>query len=185
MLQSQLRARAAVYCPQLKDIIRRPLFLSTCVFGVAYVLLGNTATNSISFGIRALEASGQPVDNFKVRGIAIAVVTIVCLFHATWRKGGIYLNNIFASVKIVMLLVIIVTGFVSYSGVFEQPAAAGKNFDIETAFANTGKNSYGFAESFLAVIFSYGGFNQANYVLGEVNNPRRKVSNVKCFYSEH
>jgi amino acid transporter len=31
-----------------------------------------------------------------------------------------------------------------------------------------------YAESFLSILFAFGGFNQANYVMGEVNNPRRR-----------
>ena len=139
------------------------------------MLLGNVATNSISFGIRVLEASGKPVDNFAVRGIAIAVVTFACLFHGTWRQGGIYLNNLFASTKVLMLLVIIVTGFVSYSGVFKRSAVASDNFNVHTAFDNPEKDPYGFAESFLAILFAFGGFNQANYVMSEIDNPRKKV----------
>ncbi|MCJ1460573.1 hypothetical protein MMC28_010955 [Mycoblastus sanguinarius] len=157
----------------LKDIIRRPLFLSTCVFGLTFVLLGNVATNSISFGIRVLEASGKPVDNFAARGIAIAVVSFACVFHGTWRQGGIYLNNIFALIKITMLLVIIITGFVSYAGVFKRSAAASNNFNVHKAFKDPAKDSYGFAESFLAILFAFGGFNQANYVMSEIDNPIR------------
>lgn len=129
----------------------------------------------MSFGIRVLEASGKPIDNFVVRGIAIAVVTFACLFHGSWRQGGIYLNNFLATVKVVMLLVIIVTGFITYSGVFKRSAAASDNFNIHTAFEDPEKNPYGFAESFLAILFAFGGFNQANYVMSEIDNPRTKV----------
>ena len=133
------------------------------------------AANSISFGIRILEASGKPVDNFYVRGIAIAVMSFACLFHGTWRLGGIYLNNIFAVVKVTMLLVIIVTGFINFSGVFKRSTAASDNFNVHIAFNNAEKDPYGFAESFLAILFAYGGFSQANYVMSEVDNPRKKV----------
>ena len=161
---------------QLKDIYRRPKYFTTCVFGIAFVLLGNVAPNSISFGIRVLEAADKPVGNFEARGIAIAVVTFACLFHGTWRQGGIYLSNAFAVIKISLLLVIFVTGFVSYSGVFDRPAAAAENFNIHTAFKNPEQDPSGFAESFLAILFAYGGFSQANYVMSEIDNPRKKVN---------
>ena len=118
------------------------------------------------------------MDNFTVRGIAIAVATFACLIHGFWRKGGIYLSNIFGLIKMTMLLVIIVTGFISYSGVFERPAVASQNFNIHNAFSNPQQDPYGFAESFLAILFAYGGFNQANYVLSEIDNPKKKVSRL-------
>lgn len=158
---------------QLKDIFKRPAFLSTCVFGVAFVLIGTSAMNALSFGIRVLEAADKPVDNFVARGIAIAVLTFAVLLHGTWRQAGIYLNNIFAVTKVLILLVIVVTGFVSWGGGFKNKPAATENFNIHNAFKNPEKDPYGFAESFLAVIFAYGGFNQANYV---------SVDSLSCCY---
>lgn len=146
------------------------------MYGFAFILLGNVAANSISFGIRVLQAADRPVSNFVVRGIAIAVVTFACFMHGYWRQGGIYLSNLFAVVKVAMLLLIIVTGFISYSGVFNRPAAGPDNFDPHTTFRNPERGPFGFAESFLSILFAYGGFNQANYVMSEVENPRRQVN---------
>ena len=171
----------------LKDVMRLPKFFTTCVFGVAFVLLGNVAANSLMVGIRFIQAAsgGKAIvehDNFVARGIALAVVSFACAFHGFWRKGGIYLMNFFGFIKIIMLLVIIITGFVSYSGVFgtsdEKSAAGRENFRAHAAFNKPAHDAYGFADSFLAIIFAFGGFNQANYVLCEVDNPKKKVSLV-------
>ena len=168
----------------LKDVMRLPKFFTTCVFGVAFVLLGNVAANSLMVGIRLIQAAsgGEALsqnDNFVARGIAVAVVSFACAFHGFWRRGGIYLMNIFGFVKIIMLLIIIITGFVSYSGVFgttdEKSAAGRKNFQASAAFKSPAQDAYGFADSFLAIIFAFGGFNQANYVMCEVDNPKKKV----------
>lgn len=154
------------------------------MYGFAFVLLGNVAANAISFGIRVLQAADQPLDNFVVRGIAICVVTFACFMHGFWRQGGIYLSNIFAVIKIAMLFLIIVTGFISYSGVFKRPSAGSENFNMHRAFKNPEKNPFGYAESFLSILFAYGGFNQANYVMAEVDNPRKKVRNpISPFYA--
>lgn len=156
---------------QLKDIFKRPPFLSTCVFGVLFVLTGTIAMNALSFGIHIQEAADQPVENFASRGIAIAAVTFALILHGTWRQAGILLNNTFAFIKILMLLLVIITGFSSWGGAFPSPAANAKspgvaawNFSVHNSFNNTTQNPSGFAESFLAVIFAYPGFNQANYV---------------------
>lgn len=127
--------------------------------------------NALSFGIRVLEAAGRPVDNFIARGIAIAVVTFAVLLHGTWRQAGLVLNNAFALVKVLILLLIIVTGVISWGGVFKtsdsatsNPGVVSDNFNVHNSFKSASRDSYGFAESFLAVIFAYSGFNQANYV---------------------
>ena len=136
----------------------------TCVFGIMFVLIGTAAMNAMSFGIRVLEAAGRTPDNFTVRGIAIAVTTFAVVLHGTWRQAGLLLNTGFAIFKILMLLLIIITGFIALGGGFSHDHAASRNFNVDHAFQNTANDPYGFAESFLAVLFAYSGFNQANYV---------------------
>lgn len=162
---------------QLKDIFKRPPFLSTCVFGVLFVLTGTIAENALSFGIHIQEAADQPVENFASRGIAIAAVTFAVILHGTWRQAGILLNNTFASINILMLLFVIITGFSSWGGAFPNPAANAKNpgatvwnFSVHNSFNNTTQSPSGFVESFLAVIFAYSGFNQAMLVFDKIQS---------------
>lgn len=120
--------------------------------------------NALAFGIRVLEAAGRTPDNITVRGIAIAVTTFAVVLHGTWRQAGLFLNTGFAMVKILILLLIIITGFISLGGGFRNDQAASKNFNVHNAFKDTANDPYGLAESFLSVLFAYSGFNQANYV---------------------
>ena len=129
-----------------------------------FVLIGTAAMNALSFGIRVLEAVGRTPDNFTVRGIAIAVTTFAVVLHGTWRQAGLFLNNAFAMVKISILLLFIITGSIALGGGFRTDQAATRNLDVGNAFQTTADDPYGFAESFLAVVFAYSGFNQANYV---------------------
>jgi hypothetical protein len=57
---------------------------------------------------------------------------------------------------------------------FEEPAEVAKeNFDVHKAFSGASTESYGYAEAFLAIIFAFGGFNQANYVSAFVLSTRK------------
>ena len=138
-----------------------------------FVLIGTAAMNALAFGIRVLEAAGKTPDNFTVRGIAIAVTTFAVVLHGTWRQAGLLLNKSFAIIKILILLLIIITGFIALGGGFHVDQAASKNFNVDNAFKNRANDPYGFAESYLAVVFAYSGFNQANYV--------RLSSSFECF----
>lgn len=164
-------------CVQLKDIFKRPAFFSTCLFGVIFVFIGTAAMNALSFGIRVLEAAGDTnPDNWKARGIAIVVVTLAVLLHGTWRQAGIYVNNAFAIIKVLILLLFIITGFVALGNGFKPSAlaisegyvtnntVASNNYDTSKSFKDKNSGSYGYVESFLAIIFAFSGFNQANYV---------------------
>jgi amino acid transporter len=160
----------------LKYIIRKPAFFTTCVFGIAFILLGNVSTNSMAFASAVLEASGNTnINNYDavVRGVALAAAASTCIIHSTWRQGGIYLNNLLAIVKIMMLLVIFIIGMCCLGGVFERPEGAKDNFRPGSAVNKAGNaDAYGYAEAFLAILFAFGGLNQANYVMGEVDDPR-------------
>ena len=140
------------------------------------------ASNGISFAEHVLEAAGHPVDNGQangaIRGIALGVATFACLIHGLWRRGGIWLNNAFAVIKIMILLLIVVLGFVALGGHFTTIPAASSNFS--NSFSNLRSDSYGYTEAFLAVIFAHGGFNQANYVsdAGSVSELTLRCSQV-------
>ena len=126
----------------------------------------------MSFGVRVLQAAGRttPVaewtaqENWLARGIALLCVTFTCLIHAGWRLGGIYLNNAFAIVKLSMLLFVFISGCLAWGGVFPRSSEAKDNLSYTEAFDNPSTDAYAFAEAYLAVVFAYGGFNQANYV---------------------
>lgn len=152
----------------------RTVLLITCVFAMAYIVLGNMAGNCLIFGIRILEAANVPGTNSAVRGIAVGAATFACGIHAFSRRGGIYLGNIFAIVKVLMLLMIIIAGICAWSGAFHTKTYAIENMTANYAFSSPSTDSYGYVKAFLAVVFAWSGFDQPNYVLGEIGRPRRK-----------
>ncbi|KAI5836894.1 amino acid permease-domain-containing protein [Morchella snyderi] len=192
--QSKILPRSGGEKNYLEYVFRRPRYLITCVYGVLFIVLGNTSGNAISFGQHALRASGVTEDEidsheWKIKGIAIAAITGACLLHGSWRAGGIYVNNLFASIKCLMLVVFIIAGAV-YSG--KGGNRNTHNLDLDCSFVNSSENGtamskcpqnrdmqnnqwqmYGFSQSFLLVIFAYGGFENANYILSEIDRPKR------------
>ena len=164
-------------CVQLKYIFKHPAFFSICLFGVIFIFIGTAATNALSFGIRVLEAAGDKnPDNWVARGIAIVAITFAVVLHGAWRQAGIYVNNAFAIIKVLILLLFIITGFVALGNGFKPSAlaisegyvtnntVALSNYDTSKSFKGKNGGSYGYVESFLAIIFAFSGFNQANYV---------------------
>ncbi|KAK1676643.1 high-affinity methionine permease [Colletotrichum godetiae] len=165
----------------LQYVFRKPayrkntLLLSTCIFGISFIVLGNMAGNSIHFAIRLLEAADVKPENGPVRGIALAVATFSCGIHAFSRRGGILLNNILAVVKIlIMLLIIVATIVVATKGFPGANNVFDKNTSPETSFKNASNEANSYAQAFLAIIFSFSGFEQPNYVLGEISRPKKK-----------
>ncbi|KAJ9645212.1 hypothetical protein H2199_003218 [Coniosporium tulheliwenetii] len=153
----------------LQYVYKKPAFrsntvhLSTVVYGIAFIVFGNTAGNSIAFAQRVMEAANRPATTGAVRGLAIAVATFACCIHAFSRRGGIWLSNALAAIKIMMMLLIIITGICAFAGVFGQPTSASDNLAPSKSFDNAAADPYGHVEAFLAVIFAYSGFDQPTY----------------------
>lgn len=164
----------------LQYVYRKPrkdsVLLATCLFSIAFISLGNMAGNCISFSIRVLRAANvDDPSTGMVRGIAFATAAVTCLIHAFSRRGGIWLNNVLAMVKMMILLFILVVAIVVAAGglpetknVFTDNTKASESFNDASGDAN------GYAHAFLAIIFSFSGYEQVNYVMGEVGRPRRK-----------
>lgn len=138
-----------------------------CLYGIAFICLGNMAGNSVTFAVRVLQAShpGSRPEDFSgaaVRGIAIAVATATCFIHTFSRRGGIVLNNALAIIKVGILLLIIITAIVVSAGGFkdgetgeEVSSVTAENLDAGHAFdpisKDLSKEANGFAQAFLAI----------------------------------
>ena len=158
---------------QLEYIYGNPRFLTTCEYGVLFITLGNLSGNAIGFGSEVMEAAGVPTNDAAVRGLAIAALTTACLLHAISRKGGIYLNNAFAFMKVTILLLIIITGLAKLGGAsFGSGSVYTDNFNIRTSFSQPRKDVPSYATSIVYALYPYTGYMQPFYVLSEVKRPQ-------------
>jgi amino acid transporter len=148
----------------------------SCVFGLAFIALGNMAGNSINFALRVMQAAGiEDPSNGSVRGIAILVATFACFIHAFSRRGGIWLNNILAMIKLAILVLIVIAATVVGAGGFPKTKnVIAENTSTANSFNGASSDPSGYAQAFLGIIFSFSGFEQPNYVLGEISLPREK-----------
>ncbi|CAI4213366.1 unnamed protein product [Parascedosporium putredinis] len=159
-----------------------------CLYGISFICLGNMAGNCISFAVRALQAAnpGTAPEDFSsrsVRGIAIAVATATCFIHTISRRGGIFINNVLALIKVGMLLLIITTAIAVAAGGFhardgsEVPNYISYNTGRGSSFKSVSDlgsgEANGYAQAFLSIVFAFSGFDQPNYVLGEIKSPRK------------
>ncbi|KAI9767776.1 MAG: hypothetical protein M1840_005457 [Geoglossum simile] len=159
---------------------RETLLFFGCLFGISFIILGNMAGNAINFAIRILEAANVEVTNGAVRGIAVTASIFACFIHAFSRRGGIWLNNLLAVIKLCILVLIIFSAIIYSAGKFpksetiDRGIVVGENLGAPKSFRNASSDANGYAQAFLAIVFAYSGFEQPNYVLGEIGRPHRK-----------
>ncbi|KAJ6258709.1 hypothetical protein Dda_6759 [Drechslerella dactyloides] len=163
----------------LERVYRRPKYLITSIFLSQMVLLGFSAGNCLAFGRYVLFASGRDIaDGWQARGIAVACCTFAVLVHGLIPKWGIRLFNVLGVVKVLILLFIVCAGFAALAGHRRVPDP--KNFEnafrMEVGDGYGGGGAYAYATALLRIIYSYKGWENANYVLGEIKNPKRTLS---------
>ena len=156
---------------QLNYMLKKPRFLATCAFGISFIIFGNTATNSVAFAAAIIRGTGaKPSDHTgTIAVIAIAANTFCVLLHSMSRKWGVRFNNVFGMLKLAMLLVMIIFGFVWLN---EHKDVTNENFRNSFSTEKSPTRVYRYAEAAVIVLFPFGGFHQANYVSEITGRPR-------------
>ena len=145
------------------------------MYGVMFVILGNLSGNAIAFGNYVLAAANIESDA-AARGLAVACSTVACLLHGVWRRGGIWVNNGLAALKVLILVAVIGIGFAASAGAkFGHGPVHGEtvdsitgqvtpNFDTKSSFAHPNHDAASYASSILFIVYTFSGYEQPFYV---------------------
>jgi hypothetical protein len=144
----------------LEYVFKKPKFLATAMFAAYAFLLGWAASNSVVFGEYILNAAETEPGRWNQRGIGLACLTTAFIIHATALKWGIRLSNFLGVVKLIIMLLIIVTGWVALAG--HTKIKTPHNFT--NAFEGTKGSGYNIVMALYNVIWSFIGYSNANYV---------------------
>ena len=153
----------------LEYVYRRPKYLVSAMYASYVVLLGWAGSNSVVFGEYILHAAGIEVDRWNQRGVGLACITTAFLVHAFAVNWGLRLQNFLGIVKLLILLLIVCSGFAALAGHLQPGVEKPDNFT--NAFAGTTGSAYGIVTALYNVIWSYIGYSNANYALSETKNP--------------
>lgn len=153
------------------------------MYGIIFVILGNRAGNAIAFGIYIMQAANRTGSPSEIRALAVTALTVACMTHWLWRRGGLFLNNILALLKASILVAIIVIGFSASAGasfgrgkvhgdtIAPDTSRSTPNFDIHTSFTHASTSAASYANSIIFIVYSYGGFDQPFYVSNTLYHP--------------
>jgi amino acid transporter len=100
-------------------------------------------------------AAGHNPGEWQERGIAIGLIVFVTLIHTFTPRAGVYLMNVLGSIKVMLLLFIVITGFVVLGGgvkTIHHPTASFQN-----AFAGSASSGNLYASALFKVLNSYAG----------------------------
>lgn len=143
------------------------------------ILLGFSSGNSLAFGRYILYASGDTSpDGWPARGIAIACITFAVTIHSVLPVWGLRLANALGVFKVVILLLIVFAGFAAIAGrtLVPDPHNFDGAFVVHTGDGWGGGGAYAYATALLNVVYSYKGWENANYVMSELKHPRKTLA---------
>ncbi|KAH8878577.1 amino acid transporter [Thozetella sp. PMI_491] len=174
----------------LERVYQKPRYLATCIFAVQFVVFAISSGGAISFsGYLIKAATGEPqAGSWLNRGIAVAAVTVVCLIHALLPRFGIWISNGLGVFKLVLLLLVVFTGFAALAGRTVVPVPSNfSSFDGAGSANGSGNTTLspdmpgpantaaGYSLALLQVLYTYSGWENANYVLTEVRDAPRTL----------
>ncbi|RCH84316.1 b(0,+)-type amino acid transporter 1 [Rhizopus stolonifer] len=113
---------------------------------------------------------------YAVKLVAIACIWVVVFFNAFGRKAGAMIQNVFTGAKLLALAMIIIIGWVWLG--------KGHTENFQNAFANSSTSALDYGTAMYMALFSYNGWNNLNYGIAEVKNPKRNVPlaiTISCF----
>lgn len=143
--------------------------LAGFLYGWALLLViesGAIAAVAITFATYALHLAGGP-DAARVP-LAILALVILSIINYVGVKPGSRVLNVLVVLKVAALAILILAGFLaaSHPGWWHdsRPAAPGAPATIVA-----------FGAALVPILFAYGGWQNANYVAEEIENPRRNL----------
>jgi amino acid transporter len=128
-------------------------------YAFLFISLFNSATNLQQIG-REVLIGIHPLDDPNrdlLRFIGVVALTVICFIQLFSARAGRVLNGLFALIKIAFLFVLLCFGwhYLSVNG----PAP---DFEAQP----TGISALGYAQALLIVLYSYEGWENANFVSG-------------------
>ena len=133
---------------------------------LALIESGAIAAVAITFANYALRLIGRP-DVASVP-VAIGAIVVLSIVNYLGVKPGSRVLNVLVVLKVIALALIIVAGAM-------VPSSPGWWTAARETTAGTGATSLAFGAALIPILFAYGGWQNANYVAEEIENPRRNL----------
>ncbi|KAL3455533.1 amino acid/polyamine transporter I [Aspergillus heterothallicus] len=147
-----------------------PMFVTT-IFAVHVIFLGFTGIGSVVVAENILLAVHGSASDWVKRLLAIAVLAIIATIHIRSRTLGVRIMNALASVKILILILIIFAGMRALRGDLSQIPDPASSF--RHPFSGSSGDISRYTNALFKILATYQGWSNAAYVLDEVQNPRR------------
>jgi APA family basic amino acid/polyamine antiporter len=133
---------------------------------LALIESGAIAAVAITFANYALRLVGRP--DVAPVPLALSAIIVLSIINFLGVKPGSRVLNVFVVLKVAALAVLIGAGWLA-------PASPGWWDAAREPTTTTGGTAIAFGAALIPILFSYGGWQNANYVAEEIEDPRRNL----------
>jgi len=133
---------------------------------LALIESGAIAAVAITFANYALRLVGRP--DLSAVPLAIGAIVLLSVVNYLGVKPGSRVLNVFVVLKVAALVVLIAAGALA-------PGVEGWWSQSREAAPGSAGTALGFGAALIPILFAYGGWQNANYVAEEIENPRRNL----------
>ena len=159
----------------LEYTYRHPRFLTSTLVAVQAVLLGFTASNCIVFAKYTIFATGQEPTDLTTKLLAVGLLTAITVIHSCFYKTGILVQNALGWIKVVLIVVMMLTGL--FVALLRRSTPA-SGLALEHLWDDTDWSWNNISTALFKIFYSYAGLNNLNNVLNEVKNPVRTLKTI-------
>lgn len=156
--------------PRPKQLISFVFLIMSGIFsrGAGLAQGANVFGSNIIYAI-----GGGPTysNDWGARGFAVFCLTFWLVLNIISSKMAVRANNFFTVIKITLLILLICVGFAGLVGLLPNQPDLSANFSFQSTIYNPGS----YATAIYYVIFAYGGWNNLNYVLDELEDPIKNL----------
>ncbi|WOO80303.1 High-affinity methionine permease [Vanrija pseudolonga] len=175
-LASYFPSRSGSNVVYLEQAFPRPLYFWPLVFAFQVIVVRFNSGNAFVVASYLFRLSTHTPTDWEIKGVAIAVVTLVSALVIVHQKLSLHVINVLGVVKILTLVFITITGWAVLGGGFKHKVAD-PNANFRNSFKGTSSDGYGISNALVSIIYSYTGYENAVRFANEVKDPIRTIKN--------
>ncbi|KAJ2720642.1 hypothetical protein GGI07_004487 [Coemansia sp. Benny D115] len=157
--------------PKPRALVATVMAYSVTFFCRPAAIAANVAIFSQYFFFAAGRSDYVESRDYLLRGIGALTMTVLMLLNMVSVRWSLRLLNVFAIIKMVTLMVVSVTGFLLMVGALKR--TPGTNWS--RGFHGTKFDAQSFASAMTRLFWSWEGWSNVGYVVGELRNVKRNL----------
>ncbi|KAE8420614.1 amino acid/polyamine transporter I [Aspergillus pseudocaelatus] len=156
----------------LEQAYPRPARLTTTLYAF-YVLFSFGGLTSVVVVDNLLLALNVSAGDAGKRTLSMGVLVLIAVLYISSRTWSMRIMNSLGLIKIVILVLVILTGIAAVCGLLPSVPDPGRSF--QHPFAGSSTDDYAYTVALFKILATFNGCHNAAYVLDEVKDPQRTL----------